>query len=196
MKPIPSPISYSVSRTLEVQSAAVCDSQTPLQKFNALNNEDATDSEDESCSDSCMDELIASLEREKRCRKCMFEADMLQAFQEDVELCMNAVCALYRKQIFTGKSVHGSSKHGVFSHIDSISLHLYVLYICEIFSSGCVLAEYLIDGDPELRLKKSVSDVKEQRPDVLSKCRKLATIYHEKLFEVYCNREDPFFGPA
>ncbi|KAL0286471.1 UNVERIFIED_CONTAM: hypothetical protein Sradi_7147300 [Sesamum radiatum] len=87
MKPTLSPISYSVSRTLEVQSGAVCDSQTPLQKFNALKNEDTTDSEDESCSDSCMDELIASLEREKRSRKWMFDADMLQAFQEDVWNC-------------------------------------------------------------------------------------------------------------
>ncbi|KAL0288647.1 UNVERIFIED_CONTAM: hypothetical protein Scaly_2723900 [Sesamum calycinum] len=107
----------------------VCDSQTPLQKFNALKNEDTTDSEDESCSDSCLP------------GGC-------------VELCMNAVCALYQQQIFTGKSAHGSCKHGVFSHIDSISER--------------PLAEYLIDGDLELRLKKSVSDVKEQRANVLS----------------------------
>ncbi|KAL0408077.1 UNVERIFIED_CONTAM: hypothetical protein Sradi_1742100 [Sesamum radiatum] len=180
VKPTPSPISHSVSRSHEEKSGAVRDSQTPLQEFNALNDWDTTESESESCSDSCMDELIASLKSEKLTRKWMFEADMLKAFQEDVELCMNAVCALYRQQFFTGKSAHGSSKHGVFSHIDSIS--------------GSALAEYLIDGDPELRLKKSVSDVKEERPDVLNKCRKLATIYNEKLFEIYCNREDPFFG--
>ncbi|XP_011073624.1 uncharacterized protein LOC105158540 isoform X1 [Sesamum indicum] len=180
VKPTPSPISHSVSRSHEEKSGLVCDSQTPLQKFNALKDGDTTDSEDESCSDSCMDELIATLESEKLSRKWMFKADMLQAFQDDVELCMNAVCALYRQQFFTGKSTHGSSKYGVFSHIDSIS--------------GRVLAEYLIDGDPELRLKKSVSDVKEGRPDVLSKCRKLANIYHEKLFEIYCDRKDPFFG--
>ncbi|KAK4400929.1 hypothetical protein Sango_1199000 [Sesamum angolense] len=180
LKPTPSPISHSVFRSHEEKSGTVCDSQTPLQKFNALKDGYTTDSEDESCSDSCMDELIANLESEKLTKKWMFEADMLRAFQEDVELCMNAVCALYRQQFFTGKSAHGSSKHGVFSHIDSIS--------------GRALAEYLIDGDPELRLKKSVSDVKEERPDVLSKCRKLATIYIEKLFKIYCNREDPFFG--
>ncbi|KAL0290696.1 UNVERIFIED_CONTAM: hypothetical protein Sangu_2561400 [Sesamum angustifolium] len=180
VKPTPSPISHSVFRSHEEKSGTVCDSQTPLQKFNALKDGYTTDSEDESCSDSCMDELIANLESEKLSKKWMFEADMLRAFQEDVELCMNAVCALYRQQFFTGKSAHGSSKHGVFSHIDSIS--------------GRALAEYLIDGDPELRLKKSVSDVKVERPDVLSKCRKLATIYIEKLFKIYCNREDPFFG--
>ncbi|KAL0297546.1 UNVERIFIED_CONTAM: hypothetical protein Sradi_6806700 [Sesamum radiatum] len=182
VKPTPSPISHSVFRSHEEKSGTVCDSQTPLQKFNALKDGYTTDSEDESCSDSCMDELIANLESEKLRKKWMFEADMLRAFQEDVELCMNAVCALYRQQFFTGKSAHGSSKHGVFSHIDSIS--------------GRALAEYLIDGDPELRLKKSVSDVKEERPDVLSKCRKLATVYIEKLFKIYCNREDPFFGQA
>ncbi|KAL0371892.1 UNVERIFIED_CONTAM: hypothetical protein Scaly_0870800 [Sesamum calycinum] len=196
VKPTPSPISHSVFRSHEEKSGTVCDSQTPLQKFNALKDGYTTDSEDESCSDSCMDELIANLESEKLRKKWMFEADMLRAFQEDVELCMNAVCALYRQQFFTGKSAHGSSKHGVFSHIDSISLYLYVLDIFEIFSSGRALAEYLIDGDPELRLKKSVSDVKEERPDVLSKCRKLATVYIEKLFKIYCNREDPFFGQA
>ncbi|GFP82537.1 hypothetical protein PHJA_000396700 [Phtheirospermum japonicum] len=47
---------------------------------------------------------------------------------------------------------------------------------------GCALAEYLIDGDRELRLRKSVSEVKKEQPDVIGQCRKLAT----KLFQIYC----------
>ncbi|KAI3453792.1 hypothetical protein Pfo_010455 [Paulownia fortunei] len=175
-------ISCSLSRRCEEKAGAACGSQTPLQKFNGLNDGDSTDSEDESCTDSCMDDLVATLRSKKLSKKWMFEADMLQAFQEDEELCLNAVCALYRQQIFAKKSTQGSNlpKSGGFSHVDSMS--------------GRALAEYLIDGDRELRLRKSVSEVKQQRPDVLRQCKRLASIYHEKLYEIYSKAEDPFFG--
>ncbi|GFP82523.1 hypothetical protein PHJA_000395300 [Phtheirospermum japonicum] len=61
---------------------------------------------------------------------------------------------------------------------------------------GCALAEYLIDGDRELRLRKSVSEVKKERPDVIGQCRKLASVYVEKLFQIYCAADDPFFGQS
>ncbi|GFP82522.1 hypothetical protein PHJA_000395200 [Phtheirospermum japonicum] len=62
--------------------------------------------------------------------------------------------------------------------------------------SGCVLAEYLIDGDKELRLMKSVSEVNKERRDVIGQCTKLATIYVQKLFQIYCAADDPFFGKS
>ncbi|GFP82547.1 hypothetical protein PHJA_000397700 [Phtheirospermum japonicum] len=82
---------------------------------------------------------------------------------------MNAVCALYRQHVAARKS-KGRSKTG----------------------GGCALAEYLIDGDRELRLRKSVSEVKKERPDVIGQCRKLAT----KLFQIYCAADEPFFGQS
>ncbi|GFP82525.1 hypothetical protein PHJA_000395500 [Phtheirospermum japonicum] len=96
---------------------------------------------------------------------------MLRAFQQDEQLCMNAVCALYRQHVVARKSK-----------------------LSNLFFSGCALAEYLIDGDGELRLRKSVSEVKKERPDVIGQCKKLATIYVEKLFEIYWAADDPFFG--
>ncbi|GFP82546.1 hypothetical protein PHJA_000397600 [Phtheirospermum japonicum] len=102
----------------------------------------------------------------------MYEADLLRALQEDEELCMNAVCALYRQQAQLNNC------------------------LCRIFLSGRALAEYLIGGDRELRLRKSVSEVKKERPDVISRCRKLATIYVEKLFQIYCEAGDPIFGQS
>ncbi|GFP82531.1 hypothetical protein PHJA_000396100 [Phtheirospermum japonicum] len=64
------------------------------------------------------------------------------------------------------------------------------------YYNGCALAEYLIDGGKELRLRKSVSEVKKERPDVIGQCRKLATIYVEKLFQIYSTADDPFFGQS
>ncbi|GFP82536.1 hypothetical protein PHJA_000396600 [Phtheirospermum japonicum] len=58
------------------------------------------------------------------------------------------------------------------------------------------VAKYLIDSDKELRLTKSVSEVKKERPDVIGQCRKLATVYSEKLFQIYCAADDPFFGQS
>ncbi|KAL3633549.1 hypothetical protein CASFOL_022311 [Castilleja foliolosa] len=151
-------------------------------EFNALNDEvSSDDSEDESCTDSRMDDLIASLRCEHLVRKWISEADMLQAFQHDEVLCMNAVCALYRQNIFARKPKRRSKK-GRFIPVDPMS--------------GCALAKYLIDGDRELRLRKSVSEVKKERPDVIGECRKLATAYVGKLFQIYSAADDPFFGQS
>ncbi|KAL9167374.1 hypothetical protein ABFS82_05G092600 [Erythranthe guttata] len=107
----------------------------------------------------------------------MSGAHMLEAFDKDDELCMKAVCALYRKQV----SATESTTRGLLHRFETMR--------------GRDLAEYLIDGDSELRLKKSVSEVKREFPDAISKCRILAVDYYEKLFMLYCSGEDPFFGP-
>ena len=63
------------------------------------------------------------------------------------------------------------------------------------FFSVTQLAEFLIDGDPEFKLKRTVSDAQQKDPKVLSKCKDLAIQYYEKLFELYQNGQDPFFHP-
>ncbi|KAL7159964.1 hypothetical protein ABFS83_01G063100 [Erythranthe nasuta] len=107
----------------------------------------------------------------------MSGAHMLEAFDKNDELCLKAVCALYRKQV----SATESTTRGVLHRFETMR--------------GRDLAEYLIDGDSELRLKKSVSEVKREFPDAINKCRILAVDYYEKLFMLYCSEEDPFFGP-
>ncbi|KAL2236682.1 cingulin-like [Sesamum indicum] len=110
-------------------------------------------------------------------RTWMFPSDMLKAFMEDDELCMNAVCALYRQQVSASKSNAGFA--GIFHHFEAMS--------------GCALAEYLIGEDPELKLRKSRAEVKEQFPCAINLCRRIATDYYENLFALYCNGDDPFF---
>ncbi|KAL3818257.1 hypothetical protein ACJIZ3_004162 [Penstemon smallii] len=115
---------------------------------------------------------------EKLWKRWMFGSDMLKAFQEDSELCLHAVCALYRYQIHASKSGQ-SSNGGAFHHFNEMR--------------GRALAEYLINRDPELKLRRSVSEVEKQCPYVLKDCQMLATSYYEKLFMIYCNGDDPFF---
>ncbi|KAL8064045.1 hypothetical protein ABFX02_01G065900 [Erythranthe guttata] len=99
-------------------------------------------------------------------------AHMLDAFEEDDELCMNAVCALYRHQVSTRES------------------------LCHfVMMGGRDLAKCLIDGDPELRLKKPVSEIKRQFPNAINECRILARSYYEKLYMLYCSGKDRFFRP-
>ncbi|KAI3468644.1 hypothetical protein Pfo_025307 [Paulownia fortunei] len=145
----------------EEKAGAPSDSQSPLQKIDGFKDRSSTH----------------KLHSKKFCKTWMFGADMLKAFQEDDEICLNAVCALYRQQVSASKSTRGSN--GVFYHFETMR--------------GRTLAEYLIDGDPELRLRKSVPEIKQQFPDVLNQCRRLATDYYENLFILYCNGEDPFF---
>ncbi|CAA0838799.1 Unknown protein [Striga hermonthica] len=149
------------------------ESQTPVRELNnGLNNVIRADLKYDT-------NFSAELKSDKLGRKFNYEADMLRAFQEDDQFCMEAVCALYRRHMkLKGRS--NISKNGGFSPVD--------------FIRGCALAEYLIDGDKELRLRKSVSQVKMRRPEAIGVCRKLANFYVEKLLAVYRSGEDPLFG--
>ncbi|KAL3844507.1 hypothetical protein ACJIZ3_001910 [Penstemon smallii] len=182
MQPIHKSLSCPTIRKCEENAGAAVDSQTPWENFDGISDGESTDSEGESCSDTAMENLVATLRSQKLDRKWVFGADMLKAFQEDEELCLNAICALYRQHISVATSTQASNlcEIGGFSNADAMS--------------GCALAEYLIDLDPELRLRKSVSEVKQERPDVLSHCKSLATTYHEQLFKMYCNAEDLLFS--
>ncbi|KAI3932128.1 hypothetical protein MKW92_005772 [Papaver armeniacum] len=68
------------------------------------------DSDDESDSKSLgevMDRMPMTYRNKVKEVKWEFEADMLSSFGEDPELCMQAVCALYRQQSFKGKPANG-----------------------------------------------------------------------------------------
>ncbi|XP_026421270.1 uncharacterized protein LOC113317363 isoform X2 [Papaver somniferum] len=71
-------------------------------------------------SDSDLMDMMAMKYRTKnkdREIKWKFEADMLSSFEEDPELCMKAVCALYRQQI----SEDEISANGLFHYSDALS---------------------------------------------------------------------------
>ncbi|KAL3498963.1 hypothetical protein ACH5RR_041695 [Cinchona calisaya] len=174
---LPSATSHFVTEKCQEKSGA----DGSLQAASTILLDDS-DSENESCSDSFMELMLASIRRESK-KGWNFAADMLSDFDKDYELCMNAVCALYRKKISAEKSLMKSSLPADlgFSHFDAMR--------------GKQLAEFLIDGDPQLKLKRTVSEVQQQDPRVLSICKDLAFQYSEKLFEIYCKAEDPFFHP-
>ncbi|KAH7538161.1 uncharacterized protein LOC107414615 [Ziziphus jujuba] len=147
---------------------------------------DYASSESQDLSDGSVDyrEIISTLQRKKdHISKWNFEADMLAAFGKDPELCMKAVCALYRQQTSEEKICKGTlySNQRGFSKFDA--------------PRGTTLAFFLTDGDPEGDLKKSVQELQEYDPKAIKLCRTLATHYSKQLFEIYMNREDPFFLP-
>lgn len=51
---------------------------------------------------------------------------------------------------------------------------------------------YLCNGDPAFMLKKSLSEVKKERPDVIDQCRTLAMDYIMDLVSMYCGEQNPF----
>lgn len=55
------------------------------------------------------------------------------------------------------------------------------------------MAEFLIDGDSQGNLKKSVSELQQYDPDGLGDCKKIAFDYSKQLFEIYQKKEDPLF---
>ncbi|GLT53376.1 hypothetical protein SLA2020_266500 [Shorea laevis] len=144
----------------------------------------SSESQDVSDENTDFDEILSKLHQNQDHKlKWEFEADILAAFGKDSELCMKAVCALYRQQTSDEKSSKEAfySNHRGFSKFDA--------------PMGSTLAEFLTDGDPGGDLKKSVEELQECDPEAVQLCRRLATHYSKQLFEIYMNKEDPLFLP-
>lgn len=58
---------------------------------------------------------------------------------------------------------------------------------------GTTLAEFLIDVDPQGKLKKCVSELLQFDPKGLDDCKKKASGRSKQLFEIYQKKEDPLF---
>ncbi|CAO2205126.1 unnamed protein product [Urochloa humidicola] len=126
---------------------------------------------------------MARIGRKKEAKDWKFEADMLAAFAEHPELCLKAVCALYRKQTQEEQLEKAALVHNKegFSHIDA--------------HRGSCIAEFLLDGDRDGPLKKTIHDLEEHDYCALGFCRRVASNYSKQLFAIYQNQEDPYFHP-
>ncbi|KAJ0261714.1 Uncharacterized protein HA466_0047820 [Hirschfeldia incana] len=129
-------------------------------------------------------DVIARLRRDKKPgeHKWDLEGHMLSAFGKDPELCMRAVCVLYRFQTEGEKatrSSHVANGRG-FSMADA--------------DRGTRIGQFLTDGDPEGDLKKTVEELRSFEFNAVEICGDLARKYSKQLFEIYNNREDPFFS--
>ncbi|KAL6627179.1 hypothetical protein ACP70R_030905 [Stipagrostis hirtigluma subsp. patula] len=127
--------------------------------------------------------VMACIGRKRKAKDWKFEGDMLAAFHEHPELCLKAVCALYRKQTKEEQLEKATLVHNKqgFSQIDA--------------SRGSCIAEFLLDGDLYGPLKKTVHDLEAYDRYALDFCRKVAARYSKQLFAIYQNKEDPYFHP-
>ncbi|KAL5744774.1 hypothetical protein ACOSP7_027641 [Xanthoceras sorbifolium] len=164
----------------ESLSGFIVDSSTDVS-----DDDESSDAQDESDDNEDFHEILSRIKRSKNQKLAWeFEADMLAAFGKDPELCMKAVCALYRQQTSEEKVSKGTLVNNCrgFNKIDA--------------HRGSILAQFLTDGDSECDLKKSVKELLERDPKGVEKCRTLATRYSKQLFEIYKNKEDPLFLPS
>ncbi|XP_023746097.1 uncharacterized protein LOC111894255 [Lactuca sativa] len=99
--------------------------------------------------------------------KWRFKSEMVEEFDKDDELCMNAICALHRQS------------HTVLPLFDK--------------SRITQLALLLINGDPQQKLKKTASEV---NPSDVDECRVFAKKYAVQIFNIFKNKDDPFFPPS
>ncbi|XP_071929447.1 uncharacterized protein [Coffea arabica] len=140
--------------------------------------------ESDDASDDSLDykAIIATIGRHKDHKvKWEFQADMQAAFGKDIQLCMKAVCALYRQQT-TEEKFHKATivrNERGFNQCDA--------------RRGTSLGEFLTDGDPQGDLVKSVEELEARDPKWLELCRTLATHYAKQLYEIYQSNEDPLW---
>ncbi|CAA7051634.1 unnamed protein product [Microthlaspi erraticum] len=142
-------------------------------------DDDAPPEED----DTVYVEVMSRLRRDKKPkdRNWEYEADMLADFGKDPELCMRAVCVLYRFQTEDEKlsrTSHVTNSRG-FNKLDA--------------KRGTRIGQFLTDKDPEGDLVKTVEELESFDFEAVEVCGELARRYSKQLFEIYNNREDPFF---
>ncbi|OIT35507.1 PREDICTED: uncharacterized protein LOC109243287 isoform X1 [Nicotiana attenuata] len=149
-------------------------SKSDLYKVNGIN--DSSSDSDNDLSDRSMEMLIKRI----KAKTFLSEDGLRSSFEKDAELCMKAICALYRQQISPNISSKGLSftKSQGLSQSDKISI--------------TALGEYLIDGDPQHKLRKAVVEV---RPKDHAECKRLATKYCHQLYQIYLSKEDHLFRP-
>ncbi|PHT26230.1 hypothetical protein CQW23_34161 [Capsicum baccatum] len=130
---VPFPEQNSVSlRRCEDKVGVKCHSELPpgrSDKPNVFSNGNDSDS----CNTGKIEMFI------KQGRKWLSEDELCSAFEKDPELCLNAVCALYRQQISENKSSYSMSQN------EEMSI--------------TALGKCLIDGDPENKLRVTMSEV-------------------------------------
>ncbi|KAM3271105.1 hypothetical protein P3S67_029308 [Capsicum chacoense] len=97
------------------------------------------------------------------------EDDFCSAFYTDAELCLNAVCALYRQQI-------SGNKFSSMCKIDKNRITALGVFLCR--------------GDPENKLKRTISDV---GPEDLCICKTLAIRYFRQIYRIYNSKKDQLF---
>ncbi|XP_044975422.1 uncharacterized protein LOC123443190 isoform X2 [Hordeum vulgare subsp. vulgare] len=109
------------------------------------------------------------------------EPEMLSAFDEYPDLCLKAVCALYRKQTEEEQAEKATILHNKkgFSQIDA--------------RRGSHIAQFLLDGDAAGPLKKTAQDLEKYDRYAPEFCHKMALRYSKQLFAIYQNKEDPYF---
>ncbi|KAL6850116.1 hypothetical protein ACP4OV_020743 [Aristida adscensionis] len=146
-------------------------------------NEESSPKPEDSDSEIDYADVIACIGRKRESKDWEHEGQMLSAFDKYPELCLKAVCALYRKQTKDEqleKATLFHNKQG-FNQIDALR--------------GSRIAEFLLDGDSNGPLKKTVAELKEYDRYALEFCHKVATRYSKQLFAIYQNKEDPYFLP-
>ncbi|KAM3379855.1 putative protein isoform X2 [Capsicum galapagoense] len=161
---VPFPEQNSVSlRQCEDKVGVKCHSELPpgrSDKPNVFSNGNDSDS----CNTGKIEMFV------KQGRKWLSEYELCSAFEKDPELCLNAVCALYRQQISENKSSYSMSQN------DEMSI--------------TALGKCLIDGDPENKLRVTMSDVSLKDHQ---KCKRLAIRYCHQLFQIYDSKRDRLF---
>lgn len=138
---------------------------------------------EESDSEPNYRDVLASIRRKRNVKDKDWESEqeMLSAFDEHPELCLKAVCALYRKQTEEEQMEKATIVHNKrgFNQIDA--------------PRGSRIAQFLLDGDASGPLMKTTHDLEKYDRYGLEFCRKMAFRYSKQLFAIYHNKEDPDF---
>ncbi|XP_057442846.1 uncharacterized protein LOC130734435 [Lotus japonicus] len=166
----------------DVFDCEVTCSKSSRDEFNSDVDSASSNLQDVSDGEMNFGKILSKIQRRKKnAMKWEYQADMLAEFGKDSELCMKAVCSLYKQQTSEEQMSKESMCHNNrgFSKCDA--------------PRGSDLGEYLTEGDPSGGLKKSVEELQEYDPEAVEECRTLATRYSKQLYEIYKNNEDPFF---
>ncbi|XP_074319762.1 uncharacterized protein LOC141656680 isoform X2 [Silene latifolia] len=144
--------------------------------------DEESEDDDSDSNDNLSDFIVSDADVEELEDDLSAESNHHSQEDEEVpELCMRAVCALYRRQIAKEKLwMDGFNRIGIgFNKYDE--------------SRGKDLGDFLTDGNPDNNVMKTVEELEAYDSEGPEVCHNLASHYSTQLFKMYQTKEDEFF---
>ncbi|KAL4557019.1 hypothetical protein LXL04_035189 [Taraxacum kok-saghyz] len=143
------------------------DDKTILNLNLNLNQSREADSYDELEPENALNEYKASLDKNRRKKELKLKWELEGDMQQTEDEKVGKVTIYYNERGF--------------SQFDALR--------------GSNVAEFLTDGDPNCDLNKTVEELERYDAKGVELCMTLAAKYSKQLFQIYQNKEDPYFLP-
>ncbi|KAL6639358.1 hypothetical protein ACP70R_023088 [Stipagrostis hirtigluma subsp. patula] len=115
-------------------------------------------------------------------KKFQNQGHMVSLFRENIEYCLLAVCALHRQGMLTAEAIGGEGSKAQNRRLSEHEI-----------SRATKLVKFLLDGNVQGRLKKSLAELHTHDPEGVALLEEVAVQCRKQVYDIYKSKKDPYF---